>query len=287
MIARRTAWMAAALAAFVLLPQTAAAQGRGRPKGPKVPQSDTQPAPGTPAPASFRQFGLWLDDASAPTHGEGRTGIGFGYYRLDGASHMNAPSLDVGYGLTNRWQVSASVPFYRSSFQGTTSQGLDDMYLSAKWTVVDPEETGARVGFAVSPVVELLSSGAPDGRLHFAFPISLELRRQPYRIYGSTGYFTRGSLFTAVAIERALQSGLVFTGALTHSYSTRDDAELDAIGLSRKRMDVTAAAAYPIFGSAAAYVSVGRTLTSIDEGGTTLALSGGLSFRFHTNGATP
>jgi hypothetical protein len=275
------------LAVLCLLPQTAAAQGKGRPKGPKVTQSTTPPAPGTPAPvASFRQFGLWLDDASAPTHGEGRTGIGIGYYRLDGASHMNMPSLDFGYGLTNRWQVSASLPFYRSSFDGTTSRGLDDTYFSAKWTMIDPAESDAQFGLAVSPVLEVLSAGAPDGRVHFAFPVSVELRRQPYRVYGSTGYFTRGSIFSAVAIERGLQSGLVLTGALTHSYSTNDDAMLDATGIGRKRMDLTAAAAYPVFGSAAAYVSVGRTLTRIDEGGTTVALSGGLSFRFSTPVAT-
>jgi hypothetical protein len=281
--------MAAALAALVLVPQPAAAQGKGRPKGPKPqPQQTTEPVPGTPAPVpSFRQFGLWLDDASAPTHGEGRTGIGIGYYRLDGASHMNVPSLDFGYGLTERWQVSASVPFYRTSFEGSTSRGLDDMYLSAKWTILDPAETDSQFGFAVSPVVEMLSAGAPDGRLHFAFPVSIELRRQPYRIYGSTGYFTRGSLFNAVAIERALESGLVVTGALTHSYSMKEDALLDTMGVSRNRMDVTGALAYPVFGSAAAYVSIGRTLTSIAEGGTTLALSGGLSFRFNSPAATP
>lgn len=284
---RRASWTVAVLAVLCLLPQTAAAQGKGRPKGPRVTQTTTEPAPGTPAPvSSFRQYGLWLDDASAPTQGEGRTAIGIGYYRLDGSSHMNMPSLDFGYGLTNRWQVSASVPFYRSSFDGTTSRGLDDTYFSAKWTVFDPDDTDAQFGLAVSPIVEVLSAGAPDGRVHFAFPVSVELRRQPYRIYGSTGYFTRGSLFAAVAIERGLQSGLVLTGALTHSYSTRDDAELDVVGVSRQRMDLTAAAAYPVFGSAAAYVSVGRTLTRIEEGGTTLALSGGLSFRFSTPVAT-
>lgn len=289
MAGRRAFWTLAAVAGLCLVPQAVSAQGKGRPKGPKVQQqSTTTPAPGTPAPvSSFRQYGLWLDDASAPTHGEGRTGIGVGYYRMDGASHMNVPALDFGYGLTNRWQVSASVPFYRSSFDGTTSRGLDDTYLSAKWTVIDPAETDAGFGLAVSPLVEVLSAGAPDGRVHFAFPVSLELRRQPYRLYGSTGYFTRGSLFTALAIERALQSGLVITGALTHSYSTRDDAMLDATGVGRTRMDITGAAAYPVFGSAAAYVSLGRTLTRIDEGGTTLALGAGLSFRFTGPSATP
>jgi hypothetical protein len=31
---------------------------------------------------------------------------------------------------------------------------------------------------------------------------------------------------------------------------------------------------------AAAFVNVGRSLTSVEEGGTSLALSGGVSFRF-------
>ena len=276
------------IVAAVAFPQEAAAQGRGRPKGVKTTTTNQQPSatPTTPT-VSFRQFGSWLDDASASTPGEGRTGIGMGYWRVSGGSQVDVPMLDLGYGLTNRFQVSASVPFYRTSFEGTTVRGLDDMYMSAKFTAIDPAQNDAQFGVAVSPVLEVLSAGAPDGRLHFALPVSFELRRQPYRVYGSAGYFTRGSVFSAAAIEFAASSGLVFTTALTQSYSTKEDPLSDQLGVGKQRMDVNVGVGYPLAEIAAAYVSVGRSLTSIDEGGTSLGISGGISFRFAAAKATP
>jgi hypothetical protein len=282
-VSRRIINVAAAtfIVAAVAFPLDASAQGRGRPKGAK--NSTTQQAePGVPATPtmSFRQFGAWLDDASAPTPGEGRLGIGMGYWRMQGSSQTNVPMIDVGYGFTSRTQVSASVPFYRSTFEGTTSRGLDDMYLSAKYTAVDPSANDAQFGVAVSPVLEILSAGAPDGRLHFAVPVSFEVRRQPYRAYASAGYFSRGALFTAAAFEWATSSGLMLTSALTQSYSTKEDPLSDQLGVGKQRMDVMAGVAYPLRDIAAAYVSVGRSLTSLDEGGTSLSIAGGVSIRF-------
>jgi hypothetical protein len=272
------------IVAAAVFPIDASAQGngRGRPKGAKNTTTTTQPLQGAPVTptVSFRQFGSWLDDASAPTPGEGRMGVGIGHWRMVGASQTNIPMIDVGYGLTNRVQVSASVPFYRTTYEGTTSRGLDDMYLSGKFTAIDPASNDAQFGVAVSPVLEVLSSGAPDGRLHFAVPVSFEIRRAPYRVYGSAGYFSRGSLFTGAAFEWAMSSGFMLTGALTQSYSTNDDPLSDQLGIGKQRMDVTAGVAYPLADIAAAYVSLGRSLTSLDEGGTSFSIAGGISFRF-------
>jgi hypothetical protein len=133
-------------------------------------------------------------------------------------------------------------------------------------------------------VVEVLSSGNPDGRVHFALPVTMELRRQPFRVYGSTGLFTRGSFFSGGALEWAAPGGVVITGSLTQAYSLKEDAVLDSLGVGRRRADVSIGAAYPV-SSMAVFASVGRSLTSLAEGGTSLAVSGGISFRFST--ATP
>jgi hypothetical protein len=236
---------------------------------------------------SFRQFGAWLDDASAPTPGEGSASIGIGHWRMADASQTNVPMLGGSLGLTDRLQVNASVPFYRVAYQGTTSSGMDDVYLGAKYTLIDPTLTISEFGLAISPVMEVLSAGAPDGRVHFAIPVTMELRRAPMRVYGSAGYFTRGSVFTAAALEWATPTGLVLNGALTQSYSVKGDAILDSLLVSRQRMDVTAGAAYPIGSMTAAFVSVGRSLSSVADGGTSLALSGGMSFRFVAARSTP
>ena len=290
------------IAGLVLaFPVHSQAQGNGRPKGPRngttaapVPTTSsptsTAPTTGTATGATpadlaastitFRQFGSWLDDASAATAGQGYMSIGVGYWRLSGVSQINMPMLGAGLGVTDRVQVSASVPFYNVRYEGGSTRGLDDVYLGAKYTLVDPTLTVSEFGLAVSPVVEVLSPGVPDGRVHFAVPVSMELRRSPFRIYGSAGYFTRGSVFTGGALEWTTPAWLVLTGMLTQSYSVKDDPVLDGLLVGRQQVDVMGSAAYPLGTRAAAYASVGRSLRSPYNGGTRLALSGGVSFRF-------
>jgi len=232
--------------------------------------------------STYRQFGAWLDDASAAGAGEGYTSIGVGHWRMLGSTQTNLPMLGVGVGVTDRMQVGASVPFYRASYEGGSASGMDDVYLSAKYTLVDPTLTLSEFGLAISPTMEVLSAGSPGGRVHFAVPVSVELRRQPFRVYGSAGLFTRGSFFSGAALEWSAPGGMALTGSLTQSYSLKDDAVLDSIGIGSQRTDVSFGVAYPLGTMAATFVNVGRSLTSVEEGGTSLALSGGISFRFST-----
>jgi hypothetical protein len=296
----RRGFLPSAIGLFVVaglaIPGFAFAQSNGRPKAPRAPvptttspttSSATAVAPDATVPVStFRQFGAWLDDASAPTwRGEGYSSIGVGYFRLAGSSQMSVPTLGMGMGLSDRLQVSASVPFYRTSYAGTTYSGLDDMYFGAKYTVIDPTLTISEFGLAVNPLVEVLSAGNAD-RVHFALPVSMELRRQPFRVYGSAGYFTRGSVFSGAALEWT-GSRIILTGSLTQSYSIKEDLVLDSMSVSRQHMDVSSSVAVPLTSRAAAFVSVGRSLSKPEEGGTSLALSGGLSIRFSAPAATP
>jgi len=292
------------LVAFgLLIPGAAYAQGNGRPKGPKTPSSGTSTptSSGTSASvpttsaaldpvvrtvSSYRQFGSWLDDASSSYRGESYASLGVGYWRLADSSQINAPMLGMGWGVNDRMQFSASVPFYHTSYAGTTSSGLDDVYFGAKYTVVDPTLTLSEFGLAVNPVVEVLSADTGDGRVHFALPVNVELRRQPFRIYGSAGYFTRGSVFAGGALEWT-GSRMIVTGSLTQSYSIKEDMALDATGVGRQNVNVSGAFAVPVTDRMAAFVNVGRTLTPIEEGGTKLALSGGISIRFSALTATP
>jgi len=281
----------------LLIPGAAYAQGNGRPKGPKAPSSGTSTpsSSGASAPttttsvsasepvvgtvSSYRQFGSWLDDASSSYKGDSYASLGVGYWRLAESSQVNAPMLGMGWGVNDRLQVSASVPFYHTTYAGTTSSGMDDLYFGAKYTLIDPTLTLSEFGLAVNPVVEVLSAGNPDGRVHFALPVNVELRRQPFRMYGSAGYFTRGSVFAGGALEWT-GTRMIVTGSLTQSYSIREDLMLDATGVGRQNVNVSGAVAMPVTDRMAAFVNVGRTLTPIQEGGTKLALSGGVSIRF-------
>jgi hypothetical protein len=241
-----------------------------------------------PAPvATFRQFGTWLDDASALYRGDGYVSVGVGHWRMPAVSQTNVPMLGAGIGVTDRLQVNASVPFYRYTFQGVTASGVDDLYFSAKYTIVDPTLTVSEVGLAVSPVLELLSPDVPDGRLHFALPVSVEVRHLPFRVYGAAGFFTRGSFFGGGAVEWTAPNGVTLTGALTQSYSVKEDAVLDGNAVGWKRTDVTASVAHAVGRVAVLSLSVGRSLNSPDEGSTTLALMGGVSFWFSAVKSAP
>ena len=293
------------LVAFgLLIPGAAYAQGNGRPKAPKAPNPNTTtPSSSTSAStststlattsdvvagsvSSFRQFGSWLDDASSSYKGDSYASVGVGYWRLADGSQVNAPMVGMGWGVSDRLQMSASVPFYHNSYAGANSSGLDDVYLGAKYTIIDPTLTLSEFGLAVNPVVEVLSAGNPDGRVHFALPVNVELRRQPFRMYGSAGYFTRGSVFAGGALEWT-GTRMIVTGSLTQSYSIKSDVMLDSMGVGRQNVNVSGAVALPVTDRMAAFVNVGRTLTPIEEGGTKLALSGGVSIRFSALSATP
>jgi hypothetical protein len=194
--------------------------------------------------------------------------------------------LGMGWGVSDRLQVSASVPFYHTNYAGASSSGLDDLYFGAKYTLIDPTLTLSEFGLAVNPVVEVLSAGNPDGRVHFALPVNVELRRQPFRVYGSGGYFTRGSVFAGGALEWT-GTRMILTGSLTQSYSIKEDLVLDGMGVGRQNVNVSGAVAMPVTDRMAAFVNVGRTLTPIEDGGTKLALSGGVSIRFSALTSTP
>jgi len=293
----------------LVAPAQVHAQGNGRPKNPKTTTPSPTPSP-APTPAAdssttsapsisstpvdafasvstFRQFGAWLEDASAPAPGEGYTTIGIGYWRMAGMSQTNVPMLGGGVGLTNRLGVSASVPFYRTNVAGTTARGMDDVYLGASYNILDPTLTLNEMGLSVGTVMEVLSSGAEGGRVHFAIPVSLELRRAPFRVYGSAGYFTRGAVFAGGAVEWAATPNWIVSGILTQSHSIKSDVTLDSLAVSPQRADVMASVARPVNANATVYMSAGRSLNSLEEGGTRLALSGGISLRFSAPRATP
>ncbi len=108
-------------------------------------------------------------------------------------------------------------------------------------------------------------------------PISAEFRASPVRVYGSTGYFSRGAVFAAGAIEWTSEQGTSLTFGLTHAKPTADEAT----GLPGGRSDFSVAVGHPLNDASSVYVGVGRTLSSPDDSNkTSLAISGGISFSF-------
>ena len=80
---------------------------------------------------------------------------------------------------------------------------------------------------------------------------------------------------------------MILTGSLMQSYSIKEDLMLDSMSVGRQHVDVSGSVAVPLTSRAAAFVSVGRSLSKLEEGGTSLAVSGGMSIRFTAPSATP
>jgi hypothetical protein len=274
------------LCSLVAAPAFAQGKGNGKGKskpggGPVTSGSAASSAANDAASAgglAIRQFGAWLDDASLLARGSGSTSISFGHYGSLAGTQTDFPVVDAGFGLSKRVQIGVTVPYYHARFlDGTTIGGLGDVFLSSK--VLLREATGKRpLGLALSPVVEISDNPLP-GYDSFAWglPVSIETQLAGYRVFGSTGYFSRGAIFAAAAVEVPVGERVVTIGGLTLMRSVNESLAADALGLSKARADVTASAAYFVSPSIALFGGTGRTLGNRDGTGTTFMLTAGIS----------
>jgi hypothetical protein len=258
--------------------------GRSKGRGAKPPAtSGSAQVPAVPG-TGIRNFGIWLDDASLLPKGHGWTTFGVSYWRSIYGHQWDMPSLDAGMAIHNRVQVGVSAPVsYAKYNDGYSARGLGDLYLSTKIGLIDPDEAGRTFGVAVAPVIEILSSSSVlegESRTHWAIPVTVERRFDGFRVYGSGGYFSRGAVFGAGAVEVPLTQRIVASGMLSHSRSLEDDALSDAMQLSKSRFDLTGGMAYLVTPSLIAYGSVGRTISRADANAASLAVSVGLSIGF-------
>ncbi len=243
-------------------------------------------APGVPSAeiTGVRNFASWLDDASIIEPGSGMMSFSAGYWRMAGFSEVDVPSFDVGIGIARRVQAGASVPVYHASATGgPVSRGIGDMYLNAKVQLREPAAgQGGRIGVALVPLVQVLSAepALGESRVSWGLPVAIEVQRSGWRMYGSTGYFSRGALFASGAIELPLGDRAWITGTLTQSHSTKADAGADALGLPSNRTDISGGVSWAAANRIALFGSVGRTLSRSHPTDTHLFVTGGVAINF-------
>ncbi|HEX2444263.1 MAG TPA: hypothetical protein VHJ77_09995 [Vicinamibacterales bacterium] len=255
------------------------AKGRGKAPTPTVSASSA----GAPVATGIRQFGAWLDDASIVEPGGGWAAISLSHFRSSGGRQTDFPIVDGAVGLAPRVQIGITVPYYRLSFADrTTASGLGDVYLAAKVGLIDPAETASGFGLAVTPLVEILADPDPVGQrnFHWGAPVSVEWRQPKYRLYGSSGWFSRGAFFASGAVELPLTQRLIATGAVVLTRALNDDPNADAIGLSKSRIDLTGGAAFFVTPTVGVFSSVGRTISAQDSNAASFMLSAGVSIGF-------
>jgi len=280
---RPVAFAAFALAA-ACLPAAAQSNGHGNAFGryKSTVTASTRDAAGhapTLAGTGVRNFGSWLDDATVQDPGAGFLSLGFGVYKTPIYREVDVPAIDSGFGVTDKLQVGMSVPYYVVNVPGNpASHGFGDVYLTAKYQLRAPSTT--QTGFAVIPMIEVLSVAPPLGgsRVQWALPVSAERQFNHWRALGSGGWFSRGALFSAGAIEAQTSKRTWLTGALSWSYSTHHDDLSTALGFHRSRVDLTGGITYAPRPQIALYANVGRTISARDDNSASFIFSTGVSF---------
>lgn len=199
------------------------------------------------------------------------------YWRSSSLREVDAPSIGASVGLTPRGQFSVSVPYYHvTDPSGLTFHGFGATYLTGKFALAQD----SRVRVAVSPSLEILSWTAANlgaHRVNVVLPLSVQSDVGAARVYGSAGYFSRGSVFGAGAAEWSVGSRGTLVASLSHSYSVKSDPVADARGVSRHRTDAGGSFYVGAGDALVFFASIGRTLSPVTETSGRLWLTGGVT----------
>jgi hypothetical protein len=229
----------------------------------------------TPTGLRLQTFGSWLDTAGVSAPGEAWISISSAYWRSPSLREIDAPAMGVTAGVARRMQIGVSLPYYHvTDRSGFTSRGFGASYVTTKFGLSE----NPRIGVSTSPTMEVLSWSSPEiGRINFVLPISLQTSVGGTQIYGSTGYFTRGSVFGSGAIEWSLTSKVTVAATMAHSYSVVSDPVSDALGVARHRTDASGGAYYAANPGVVFFTSIGRTFSPVDQTSGRLAVSAGMT----------
>lgn len=239
--------------------------------------ADATPLPGSGT--ATRTFGVWLDDASVATPGGGWATLSIASYSTDLFHEVDVPVADAGVGFTRRVQAGFSVPVYSvTPVGGANVHGVGDVYLHGKIQLRDPEWSSDGIGYAIVPIVEVTRApAAGESKVNWALPVAIEMRTMAgWRWYGSAGYFSRGSLFGAAAIERPITARVTLTGTFSDSFATKMLPNEPAT-LPRSRADISGGISYSMGPSWIVFGSIGRTISAHEATSTNLAITGGVS----------
>jgi hypothetical protein len=236
----------------------------------RIPASSTASSPtNTPSSSasSVIYYGSWLDDASIVPTGGAWVGLSTGYWKADALSQIDAPVISAVVGLNSRLQIGGSVPIYHfRDGSGLSESGIGNIAIYGKALIIDPATHASGIGVAVAPLVEI-SSSSPD-RIGWALPLNVEIRRERLRMYGSGGYFSRGSVFGSFAAEVPVGERVAITGTFGQSFANAGSHQT-SLGVS---------AGLSVSSTASFYIGLGKSFQPAAAGPGGTSLAGGASF---------
>ena len=243
-------------------PSLAAESGIGSP----VTSSAATSAPAAAANAVV-YYGSWLDDASIVSPGDVWIALATGYWRGDSNRQLDVPVVSAAVGMTSRFQAGGSASFYHfRDPDGLTESGAGTFSAYGKFQLLDPMRAENAIGIAITPLIEL-SPGSSE-RFGWALPVNIETQRGNLRVYGSAGYFSRGSVFGTIGADIPVGSRFALSANIGQSYASAGSHQTSfgagfSVGLTPK---------------SGAYVGIGQTFMPAAIGPSGVSLAGGISF---------
>ena len=212
-------------------------------------------------------YGSWLDDASIVAPQDVWVGLASGYWRGASNRQIDAPVVSAAIGIAPRVQAGGSASFYHfRDAEGLSENGFGSFSLYGKFLIADPARANNALGVAVTPLLELSpGSGTPVG---WALPVNLEVRNGDARVYGSAGYFSRGSVFGTIAADFPITSRIFINGTFGQSYA-RAGTHQTSVGVG---------ASFGLTGTSGLFIGAGQTFMPTDIGPGGASIAGGLSF---------
>jgi len=226
----------------------------------------------------------WIDDAEVIEPGGVEFTVGLSRWATQYGHETDAPTIFAAVGVAPRVQLAASGLFYSSSYSdGFSSSGRGDGYLISKIAIVSPREHPG--GIAVSPMIEILSDlslayrepGA--SRVQWGVPITFQYTTVKVQFIGSTGYFSRGSIFAGGGVEAFVAPNVIATLTGLYSHATTTFSADDTYGLKRRRMDLTGGVDLLLSPAVTLFGTLGRTVAGTDSSSTNVIGTVGVSVR--------
>ena len=157
------------------------------------------------------------DDPEVPPVGGWEINIPFTLNRTPGSTQMNAPLLDMNYGLP-QLQIEFDIPLAVSSDDRKgTNAGLGDLLYGVKWRFFDDEKTQTQIGIYPQMFAPTGNNrkGLGGGRPNYILPLLAERSWGKWTLYGNVGY----RLQTALGEQNYWYAGSVLQRDLTERLS--------------------------------------------------------------------
>jgi hypothetical protein len=139
---------------------------------------------------------LLTDDPDTPGDKHWEINIAFILEKTTTEAVIQAPLLDLNYGVGDNIQLKYEVPLQIQNEQGIGTQiGLGNSLVGVKWRFIDEEKFGVNIStypqLEFNSTTSLTVSGLVDKGTNLLLPVEVSKKFGPFRVVGELGYTIR------------------------------------------------------------------------------------------------